>query len=147
VFDLHPLHVGEGAVLRAHSRLMAGATVGAYSTLLEHTLVVSGEITPPGSVWQGWPAGPSSLPTASEDGRDLQWARRRLSRGQILWARLFRNSKGSRSHSDVTELLLGHEVGVAEEEELAPAESEDVSWQWSVREAAAAREGDGTSLF
>lgn len=106
VFDLHPLHVGRGAVMRSHSRLMAGASVGAFSTLLEHTLVVSGDATPPGSVWQGWPASPSRV------GAEAAGApARRPSRLRMLWSRLFRSRALSRKHSDadVTELLLGEE--------------------------------------
>lgn len=40
VFDLNRLHVGRGAVLRSHSRLLSGATMRPFSTMLEHTLVV-----------------------------------------------------------------------------------------------------------
>ena len=37
------------------SRLLSGASMEANSILLEHTLVLSGELVETGSVWQGWP--------------------------------------------------------------------------------------------
>jgi acyl-CoA synthetase (AMP-forming)/AMP-acid ligase II/acetyltransferase-like isoleucine patch superfamily enzyme len=55
-FALNKLEVGRGAVMRFGSRLLSGASMGDYSTLLEHTLMPGGAIVPPGSVWQGWPA-------------------------------------------------------------------------------------------
>ena len=42
-FRLDNLHVGRGAVLRKNSRLMTGARMEPFSTLLEHTLVFPGE--------------------------------------------------------------------------------------------------------
>ncbi|KAI9209506.1 AMP-dependent synthetase and ligase [Polychytrium aggregatum] len=54
-FSLNPLVIGDGSVLRAESRLLSGAEMEEDSTLLEHTLVVSGELVENGSVWQGWP--------------------------------------------------------------------------------------------
>lgn len=55
-FKLNKLFVGEGAVLCAHTRLLSGAAMSERSTLLEHTLVVGGDIVPEGSTFQGWPA-------------------------------------------------------------------------------------------
>ncbi|KAI9207543.1 uncharacterized protein BJ171DRAFT_596561 [Polychytrium aggregatum] len=54
-FSLNPLVIGNGSVLRAESRLLSGAEMEPDSTLLEHTLVVSGELVEGGSTWQGWP--------------------------------------------------------------------------------------------
>ncbi|GAB5593410.1 hypothetical protein Unana1_08310 [Umbelopsis nana] len=54
-FSLNPLYVGAGSVLRSGSRLLSGGSMKEDTTLLEHTLVVSGEVTDKGSVWQGWP--------------------------------------------------------------------------------------------
>jgi hypothetical protein len=42
VFQLNCLVVGEGAVMRSKTRLLSGASMGPYSTMLENTLVVSG---------------------------------------------------------------------------------------------------------
>ena len=66
-FSLSPLLVGKGCVLRTGSRLLSGASMEAYSTLLEHTLIVSGSITPYGSVWQGWPASEVDPPDYATD--------------------------------------------------------------------------------
>ncbi|KAI9204256.1 uncharacterized protein BJ171DRAFT_459609 [Polychytrium aggregatum] len=55
-FALNPLVIGSGAVLRAYSRLLSGAEMEEDSTLLEHTLVISGDIIEAGTVWQGWPS-------------------------------------------------------------------------------------------
>ncbi|KAI9309236.1 hypothetical protein BJ944DRAFT_137912, partial [Cunninghamella echinulata] len=54
-FSLNPLRVGAGSVLRSGSRLLSGARMREDTTLLEHTLIVSGEVTDPKSIWQGWP--------------------------------------------------------------------------------------------
>ncbi|GAX85098.1 hypothetical protein CEUSTIGMA_g12518.t1 [Chlamydomonas eustigma] len=56
IFQLNNLVVGEGAVMRSKTRLLSGASMGPYSTMLENTLVVSGDVLGPGTVWQGWPA-------------------------------------------------------------------------------------------
>ena len=55
-FDIQPLRVGACSVLRSHTRLMGGAALGKHCTLLEHTLVVSGDDLPAGTTWLGWPA-------------------------------------------------------------------------------------------
>eukprot|EP00462_Mataza_sp_D1_P022772 CAMPEP_0175134990 /NCGR_PEP_ID=MMETSP0087-20121206/8473_1 /TAXON_ID=136419 /ORGANISM="Unknown Unknown, Strain D1" /LENGTH=1756 /DNA_ID=CAMNT_0016417589 /DNA_START=57 /DNA_END=5323 /DNA_ORIENTATION=- len=55
VFQLQKLRLGRGAVLRSGSRLLSGAEMEANSCLLEHTLMLSGDVVPEKSVWQGWP--------------------------------------------------------------------------------------------
>ncbi|CAF1595681.1 unnamed protein product, partial [Adineta ricciae] len=55
-FTLNPLIVGNRCVLRSQSRLLSGATMEDDSTLLEHTLILSGDTTDEGTIWQGWPA-------------------------------------------------------------------------------------------
>ena len=55
-FTLNPLVIGNRCVLRSQSRLMCGASMEDDSTLLEHTLIVSGDTTDEGTIWQGWPA-------------------------------------------------------------------------------------------
>ena len=42
--------------MRRNTRLLSGAAMEEYSTMLEHTLVVSGDVLGPGTTWQGWPA-------------------------------------------------------------------------------------------
>lgn len=54
-FDLNELHVGSGAVLRSGSRLLSGARMGANTVLLEHTLVMAGDVIEEGCTIQGWP--------------------------------------------------------------------------------------------
>ncbi|KAI8093662.1 uncharacterized protein BX664DRAFT_261054 [Halteromyces radiatus] len=54
-FSINPLRVGAGSVLRSGSRLLSGARMREDTTLLEHTLIVSGEVTDKKSIWQGWP--------------------------------------------------------------------------------------------
>ncbi|UJR19404.1 hypothetical protein I4U23_022534 [Adineta vaga] len=55
-FTLNPLVIGNRCVLRSQSRLMSGASMEDDSTLLEHTLIISGDATDEGTIWQGWPA-------------------------------------------------------------------------------------------
>ena len=55
-FDLNPLHVGDRSVLRSGSRLLSGARMEADTCLLEHTLVVAGDVVEQGCTNQGWPA-------------------------------------------------------------------------------------------
>ncbi|KAI7509587.1 acetyl-CoA synthetase-like protein [Hortaea werneckii] len=55
-FDLNPLHVGDRSVLRSGSRLLSGARMEADACLLEHTLVMAGDVVDEGSTSQGWPA-------------------------------------------------------------------------------------------
>ncbi|OZJ05493.1 hypothetical protein BZG36_01888 [Bifiguratus adelaidae] len=54
-FSINPLHIGAGSVLRAASRLLSGASMKEDATLLEHTLIISGEVVDASSIWQGWP--------------------------------------------------------------------------------------------
>ena len=56
VFDLNPLVVGDRSVLRSGSRLLSGAVMGKDAVLLEHTLVMAGDVVDAGSACQGWPA-------------------------------------------------------------------------------------------
>ncbi|KAK4503390.1 hypothetical protein PRZ48_004305 [Zasmidium cellare] len=55
-FDLNPLHVGARSVLRSGSRLLSGARMEEDSCLLEHTLVMAGDVVDEGVTSQGWPA-------------------------------------------------------------------------------------------
>lgn len=55
-FDLNPLYVGDRSVLRSGSRLLSGAQMEADTCLLEHTLVMAGDVVDKGSTLQGWPA-------------------------------------------------------------------------------------------
>lgn len=54
-FDLNELHVGERSVMRSGTRLLSGARMGADAVLLEHTLVMAGDVVDDASVVQGWP--------------------------------------------------------------------------------------------
>jgi hypothetical protein len=45
-----------GCVLKSNTRVLSGASMDAHSVLLEHTLVMAGEVVDCGAVWQGWPA-------------------------------------------------------------------------------------------
>jgi acetyltransferase-like isoleucine patch superfamily enzyme len=56
IFRLNPVYVGRGAVLKSFTRLLSGASMEEKSILLEHTLVLAGEVAESGSVWQGWPS-------------------------------------------------------------------------------------------
>jgi len=55
-FKLNPIEVGDGCVLKSNTRLLSGSGMEDHSVLLEHTLVISGEMVDSGSVWQGWPS-------------------------------------------------------------------------------------------
>ncbi len=55
-FDLSCLKVGDRCVLRTGSRLLSGAEMREDSCLLEHTMVMGGEIVERGVRMQGWPA-------------------------------------------------------------------------------------------
>ncbi|KAK3319542.1 hypothetical protein B0T19DRAFT_388344 [Cercophora scortea] len=55
-FDLNRLEVGDRCVLRSGSRLLSGAAMRRDSCLLEHTLVMGGEVVEEGATMQGWPA-------------------------------------------------------------------------------------------
>ncbi|EME46283.1 acyl CoA synthetase-like protein [Dothistroma septosporum NZE10] len=55
-FDLNPLSIGSRSVLRSGSRLLSGARMEDDSCLLEHTLVMAGDVVDAGTTSQGWPA-------------------------------------------------------------------------------------------
>ena len=55
-FSLNALSVGDRSVLRSGSRLLSGATMGKDSCLLEHTLIMAGDVAEEGATYQGWPA-------------------------------------------------------------------------------------------
>lgn len=56
-FDLNRLNVGDRCVLRTGSRLLSGANMEKDSCLMEHTLVMGGDLVNEGETMQGWPAG------------------------------------------------------------------------------------------
>lgn len=56
VFNLNPLSVGDRSVLRSGSRLLSGARMGSDAVLLEHTLIMAGDVVDDGCTMQGWPA-------------------------------------------------------------------------------------------
>jgi len=55
-FALNALKVGAGSCLRSTSRLLSGASMEANATLLEHTLVLGGDLVDENTIVQGWPA-------------------------------------------------------------------------------------------
>lgn len=55
-FSLNALGVGDRSVLRSGSRLLSGAQMGEDACLLEHTLVMAGDVVDAGVTYQGWPA-------------------------------------------------------------------------------------------
>lgn len=55
-FALNKLNIGTGAAMRTGSRLLSGAQMEAYSMLMEHALLPSGDIAEGGGVYVGWPA-------------------------------------------------------------------------------------------
>ncbi|KAJ1565713.1 hypothetical protein HK096_011371 [Nowakowskiella sp. JEL0078] len=55
-FSLNPLIIRDGASMRAQSRLLSGAEMDEDAVLMEHTLILSGDVAAKG-VWQGWPLG------------------------------------------------------------------------------------------
>mmetsp|Transcript_37303 Transcript_37303/g.99393 ORF Transcript_37303/g.99393 Transcript_37303/m.99393 type:complete len:132 (-) Transcript_37303:629-1024(-) len=55
-FSLNTVAVGERATLKRFSRVLSGGAVLKGATLLEHTLLLAGDIADAYSVWQGWPA-------------------------------------------------------------------------------------------
>ncbi|KAF7555584.1 hypothetical protein G7Z17_g2078 [Cylindrodendrum hubeiense] len=57
-FDLNRLEIGDRCVLRTGSRLLSGATMKKDSCLLEHTLIMGGDVVEERSTMQGWPAEP-----------------------------------------------------------------------------------------
>ncbi|RCI12923.1 hypothetical protein L249_0584 [Ophiocordyceps polyrhachis-furcata BCC 54312] len=55
-FDLNRLEIGSRCVLRTGSRLLSGAVMKEGSCLLEHTMIMGGDVVDDGSTMQGWPA-------------------------------------------------------------------------------------------
>lgn len=55
-FDLNPLSIGSRSVLRSGSRLLSGAKMEEDTCLLEHTLIMAGDVVDAGTTSQGWPA-------------------------------------------------------------------------------------------
>lgn len=55
-FDLNRLEIGDRCVLRTGSRLLSGATMKNDSCLLEHTLIMGGDVVEANWTMQGWPA-------------------------------------------------------------------------------------------
>lgn len=55
-FSLNELRVGSRSALRSGSRLLCGARMGEDAVLLEHTLIMEGDVADTGTVYQGWPA-------------------------------------------------------------------------------------------
>ena len=55
-FSLNRLRVGSRSVMRSGSRLLSGAEMGKDACLLEHTLIMGGDIADDGKTFQGWPA-------------------------------------------------------------------------------------------
>lgn len=55
-FSLNTLTVGDRSVLRSGSRLLSGAQMGKDACLLEHTLIMAGDVADDYMTYQGWPA-------------------------------------------------------------------------------------------
>jgi len=55
-FALNALHIGKQCSLKSSSRLLSGATMENNSIMLEHTLIMAGDILEKNTVKQGWPA-------------------------------------------------------------------------------------------
>ncbi|KAM4055653.1 AMP-binding enzyme [Hirsutella rhossiliensis] len=55
-FDLNRLEIGSRCVLRTGSRLLSGAMMKDDSCLLEHTLIMGGDVVEERWTMQGWPA-------------------------------------------------------------------------------------------
>eukprot|EP01038_Epipyxis_sp_PR26KG_P009637 gene9637-12976_t len=95
-FKLNPLMVKAGAVLKAHTRLLSGAAMEAESMLLEHTLVMSGEVVDTGSVWQGWPSRAQmtraqhrrNIDQCLEEGIETELERKRRKNGITIYSKV-----------------------------------------------------------
>ena len=64
-FDLNRLEIGDRCVLRTGSRLLSGAKMENDSCLLEHTLIMGGDVVRERWTMQGWPAGRYLAPRTS----------------------------------------------------------------------------------
>lgn len=89
VFSLNPLRLESGCVLKSNSRLLSGASMCSNSVLLEHTLILLGEIVEPSIVWQGWPCKVSkSLKEHNNDIKDLFIVRHNIYRQMVTSKRI-----------------------------------------------------------
>ena len=71
-FYLNRLRVGSRSVLRTGSRLLSGAQMGDDSCLLEHTLIMAGDMADEKTTYQGWPANVFSQPRVKFQGKSVQ---------------------------------------------------------------------------
>lgn len=55
VFRLDKLEIGSYCTMRDNSRLISGGVLMDCSTLMEHSLVMPGDVVAEGARWQGWP--------------------------------------------------------------------------------------------
>lgn len=55
-FDLNTINIGDRCVLRSASRMLSGSSMRDDSCLLEHTLIMSGDVVEEGWTMQGWPS-------------------------------------------------------------------------------------------
>ena len=55
-FALNALNIGQQCALKSSTRLLSGATMENNSIMLEHTLIMAGDILESNTVKQGWPA-------------------------------------------------------------------------------------------
>ncbi|EWG44724.1 hypothetical protein FVEG_05723 [Fusarium verticillioides 7600] len=55
-FDLNRVEIGDRCVLRTGSRLLSGALMKSDGCLLEHTLIMGGDVVEERRTMQGWPA-------------------------------------------------------------------------------------------
>lgn len=74
-FDLNRLEIGERCLMRSGSRLLSGAVMKDDSALLEHTLIMGGDVVEKGWTMQGWPA-------ARFKGRRVQLVRQQGNEGE-----------------------------------------------------------------
>jgi len=73
-FQLNPLKVESGCVLRSASRLLSGGAMEKRSMLLEHTLIMQGDTTDRNSIWQGWPGELIKLMNFEEDENSINYS-------------------------------------------------------------------------
>ncbi|KAJ3121583.1 hypothetical protein HK100_012325 [Physocladia obscura] len=68
-FALNKLKVGSWCSMASDSRLLSGAEMSDGSRLMEHTLVIGGEVVDSGAIMQGWPA--DEVRPLTAEGRQL----------------------------------------------------------------------------
>ncbi|KAJ3545853.1 hypothetical protein NM208_g2308 [Fusarium decemcellulare] len=68
-FDLNRLEIGDRCVLRTGSRLLSGASMKNDACLLEHTLIMGGDVVEGNWTMQGWPAERFNGPRTGADSR------------------------------------------------------------------------------